>query len=84
MPPERRLSFKVSPIGFVALTECGPGRQAPYCAKGHWVNIAVDAAPDEDILDWLRTAHGLIAAKLTKAARRDLGLDAGQAATRAN
>ena len=29
------LSFKVSEIGFEVLTEGGPARQAPYCAKGH-------------------------------------------------
>ena len=72
--PSGGLSFKVSPIGFVALTEGGPGRQAPYCAKGHWVAIELDGCDDADILDWLTTAHGLIAAKLTRAARRELGL----------
>ena len=68
------LSFKVSPIGFLALTEGGPGRQAPYCAKGHWVAIDLADCADADILDWLATAHGLIAAKLTRAARREHGL----------
>jgi predicted DNA-binding protein (MmcQ/YjbR family) len=69
------LSFKVTPIGFVVLTEAGgPGRQAPYCAKGHWVNIDLDACDDSDVLDWLTTAHSLIAAKLTKAAKGELGL----------
>ena len=68
------ISFKVTPIGFVVLTEDGPGRQAPYCAEGHWVNVALDGAPDEDLRDWIRTAHSLIAAKLTKRARSELGL----------
>jgi predicted DNA-binding protein (MmcQ/YjbR family) len=68
------LSFKVTPIGFVALTEGGPGRQAPYCAKGQWVAIELNACDDADILDWLTSAHSLIAAKLTKAAKRELGL----------
>ncbi|MGZ6013997.1 MAG: MmcQ/YjbR family DNA-binding protein, partial [Caulobacteraceae bacterium] len=72
--PEGGLSFKVSPIGFVVLTEDGPGRQAPYCAKGHWVNVGLDDAPDQDIADWLATAHSLIAAKLTKAKKLELGL----------
>ena len=72
--PSGGLSFKVTPIGFVVLTEDGPGRQAPYCAKGHWVNVALDAVSGEDIADWLTTAHSLIAAKLTRAAKRDLGL----------
>ena len=68
------LSFKVTPIGFVVLTEDGPGRQAPYCAKGHWVNIDLDASDDGDIADWLRTAHSLIVAKLTRLKRRELAL----------
>ena len=62
------VSFKVTEIGFVVLTEAGPGRQAPYCAKGQWVNVPLDGAPDADITGWLATAHALIAAKLTKAA----------------
>ena len=68
------ISFKVTEIGFVVLTEDGPGRQAPYCAKGQWVNVPLDGAPDEDLQDWVRTAHSLIAAKLTKALRAELGL----------
>jgi predicted DNA-binding protein (MmcQ/YjbR family) len=72
--PAGGISFKVSEIGFVVLTEDGPGRQAPYCAKGQWVNVPLDGAPDGDLQDWLRTAHSLIAAKLTKKARAELGL----------
>jgi predicted DNA-binding protein (MmcQ/YjbR family) len=68
------LSFKVSPIGFVALTEGGPARQAPYLAKGHWVIVDLDAADDADMTDWLANAHALIAAKLTRAAKQALGL----------
>jgi len=68
------VAFKVTDIGFVVLTEDGPGRQAPYCAKGQWVNVAYDAAPEADFTDWLTTAHSLIAAKLTKKARLELGL----------
>lgn len=68
------LSFKVSEIGFVALTEGGPARQAPYLHKGSWVIVDLDAASDGDMIDWLENAHALIAAKLTKAARRELGL----------
>ena len=68
------ISFKVTEIGFVVLTEDGPGRQAPYCAKGQWVNIDLGGAPDEDLQDWLRTAHSLIAAKLTRKLRAELGL----------
>jgi predicted DNA-binding protein (MmcQ/YjbR family) len=68
------LSFKVTPIGFVVLTEDGPGRQAPYLAKGHWVNVALDGAADADLADWLTTAHSLIAAKLTRKLKAELRL----------
>jgi len=68
------LSFKVTAIGFEVLTSDGLGRQAPYCAKGQWVNIALEKLEADDTADWLANAHGLIAAKLTKKARAELGL----------
>ena len=68
------LSFKVSPIGFVVLTDDGPGRQAPYFAKGHWVTVDLDGLDAEDVAGWLATAHSLIVAKLTRKARAELGL----------
>jgi predicted DNA-binding protein (MmcQ/YjbR family) len=68
------LSFKVSEIAFEVLTSDGLGRQAPYCAKGQWVNIALERLEPHDAKDWLATAHSLIAAKLTRKARAELGL----------
>ncbi|CAN7465586.1 MmcQ/YjbR family DNA-binding protein [Phenylobacterium sp. LjRoot219] len=69
------LSVKVSEIAFEALTEAGRARPAPYLARAKWVFFddlsALDAA---EVADWLQTAHTLVAAKLTKAARRELGL----------
>ena len=69
------LAFKVSPIGFLVLTEDGgPGRQAPYFAKGGWVIVDLDDLDPEDVAGWLATAHSLISAKLTRAVRAELGL----------
>ena len=68
------LAFKVTEIGFVVLTDDGPGRQAPYFAKGHWVVVDMDDLDPEDIGGWLATAHSLVAAKLTRALRAELGL----------
>ena len=68
------LSFKVTEIGFEVLTGDGPARQAPYLAKGHWVQVELDALDPEDAAGWIATAHSLIAAKLTKKARAELGL----------
>jgi predicted DNA-binding protein (MmcQ/YjbR family) len=72
---DESVSFKVSEIGFVVLTdEGGPGRQAPYCAKGQWVAVDLADAHDEDLKGWLATAHSLISGKLTRKARAELGL----------
>jgi predicted DNA-binding protein (MmcQ/YjbR family) len=69
------LSFKVTPIGFEVLTQGGgPGRQAPYFAKGHWVNMPLEDLDPTDAADWMMNAHGLMAAKLTRKARAELGL----------
>jgi predicted DNA-binding protein (MmcQ/YjbR family) len=68
------LAFKVTEIGFMVLTENGPGRQAPYLARGHWVVVDLDDMDEGEARSWIETSHGLIAAKLTRATRADLGL----------
>lgn len=73
---DEAMSFKVTEIAFMVLTESGVGRQAPYCAKGQWAQIDLADNPDDDIKDWLATAHSLIAAKLTRKLRAELGLGA--------
>lgn len=69
------LSFKVTEVGFMVLTDEGaPGRQARYLAKGQWVSIDLDAMEAEEVADWLTTSHELIVSKLTRKARAELGL----------
>ena len=68
------LSFKTTEIGFMALTEGGPGRRAPYLSQGNWVAVDMDEIGSSDLVDWLATSHQLMAAKLTRARRRELGL----------
>ncbi|WP_332770256.1 MmcQ/YjbR family DNA-binding protein [Phenylobacterium sp.] len=71
------VSMKMSDIAFEALTESGRGRPAPYMARAKWVmfdDLAV--LDDDDVADWLKTAHALVAAKLTRKARVELGLPA--------
>lgn len=69
------LSFKATDIAFEALTESGRARPAPYMARARWVMFddlaALDAA---EVTDWLATSHGLVAAKLTRAQKKELGL----------
>ena len=68
------MSFKVTEIGFMVLTENGPGRQAPYLAKGQWVIVDIADVDEADAADWMKVSHALIAATLTKKARAELGL----------
>jgi predicted DNA-binding protein (MmcQ/YjbR family) len=67
--------MKMTDIAFEALTEAGRGRPAPYMARAKWVMFddvsKLDAA---EVTDWLKTAHKLVAEKLTKKQRAELGL----------
>jgi predicted DNA-binding protein (MmcQ/YjbR family) len=69
------LSFKASDIAFEALTETGRARPAPYLARAKWVYFDdIATLETEETRDWLITAHALVAAKLTRAQRAEIGL----------
>ena len=69
------LGFKATEIAFEALTEAGRGRPAPYMARAKWVTLDDLASQDAaEVADWVRTAHGLVAAKLTKKQRAEIAL----------
>ncbi len=73
--PGHGCSIKVSDIAFEALVESGRARPAPYLARAKWVRFDDLAAVDDaEMTDWLATAHALVAAKLTKKLRAELGL----------
>jgi predicted DNA-binding protein (MmcQ/YjbR family) len=68
-------SIKVSDIAFEALTESGRARPAPYLARAKWVKFDDLADIDDaEMADWLKTAHSLVAAKLTRKQRVELDL----------
>lgn len=68
-------SFKASDVAFEVLTESGRGKPAPYLARAQWVWFAdMTAEDDAEVADWLKTAHALITAKLTKKVRAELGI----------
>jgi predicted DNA-binding protein (MmcQ/YjbR family) len=75
--PRGGASFKVSNVAFEALTAGGRARRAPYMpASASWVRFDDLAALDEqEVADWLAQSHRLVAAKLTRKARRELGLE---------
>ncbi len=69
------VSFKVSDIAYDVLTETGRAHPAPYLARAKWVHLGDPADwPDDELADHLATAHSIVAGKLTKAAKKALGL----------
>jgi len=70
-----KLSFKVSDIAYEVLTDGGMARPAPYMARAKWVQVDLPCDWEEaELKDHLGAAHAIIAAKLTKKARAELGL----------
>ncbi len=73
--PDGVVSFKANDVAFEMLVETGAARPAPYLARAKWVHVDdPEALPDADLKRYLADAHALIAARLTRKARRDLGL----------
>lgn len=71
----RAFSIKVSDIAYAALTETGAARPAPYLARAKWVAFDdLEGLEPAEVADWLASAHALVAAKLTRAERKALGL----------
>lgn len=69
------VSFKVSEIAYAMLTESGRARPAPYLARAGWVNLPDPGAwPDDELVGYFATAHGIVAGKLSKKARAELGI----------
>ncbi|MBN9062797.1 MAG: MmcQ/YjbR family DNA-binding protein [Rhizobiales bacterium] len=68
-----RCSLKASDVARQALAGQPGVRPAPYLARAGWLQIDDGAMPDSDIVDMLRVAHALIAARLPKNLRMGLG-----------
>lgn len=69
-----RISLKVSDLAFDMLPERDGIRPAPYMARAKWVQVDAGAMSEDDMRDYLIEAHRLIAARLTRASRAELGL----------
>jgi predicted DNA-binding protein (MmcQ/YjbR family) len=66
--------FKVGEIAFDGLTGLDGIAQAAYFAKRQWVRVERDALEAELLEGYVRESHRLIAGKLTRKARAELGL----------
>jgi predicted DNA-binding protein (MmcQ/YjbR family) len=73
---EPRYMFKASDVAFEILTGSGAAAAAPYLGRAKWVMMsAPDSLSDDEVLAYARQAHALIAAKLTKRVRAELGIE---------
>lgn len=69
------VSFKVSELAYEILVESGRAIPAPYLARARWVRLTDLSIQDEDeVRDWLRNAHALVSARLTRKVRAELGV----------
>ncbi|MBR0901753.1 MmcQ/YjbR family DNA-binding protein [Bradyrhizobium liaoningense] len=68
--------FKVSNMAYAMLIEHGLARPAPYLARAKWVQLVSNSAmSDAELTTYLVHAHALIAGKLPRKTRKELGLD---------
>ena len=68
--------FKVSEISFDGLTTLEGVGQAAYFAKRAWVSVAKGAPlTDAELKAYIKASQGMIAGKLTRKLRAELGLD---------
>ena len=66
--------FKVSEMSFDGLTDLEGIGQAGYFAKRQWVRVEPGALEDGLLEGYIRQSHQIIASKLTRRIRAELGL----------
>ena len=70
------LVFKVSETSFEGLTGLDGVDQAPYFAKRQWVSVEKGAAlSDAELKGYIAASYRMIAEKLTRKARAELGIE---------
>lgn len=70
------ITFKVSELSFDGLTSLDGVGQAPYFAKRAWVSVGKGAPlSDAELKAYVAASHEMVACKLTKKLRAELGLD---------
>jgi predicted DNA-binding protein (MmcQ/YjbR family) len=80
LPAGEPLSFKTDPDSFEVLTRLPGVHPARYLARAHWVTVKTRSAlPRVEVEALLLEAHRLVAAKLPRKLRRELGLELGPA-----
>ncbi|PIB24412.1 hypothetical protein BFP76_04170 [Amylibacter kogurei] len=69
------ISFKCSDLAYQVLTDMHDIIPAPYLARAKWVQLAApDALSDDEVRAHIDAAYDIIARKLTRAKRAELGI----------
>lgn len=72
----QKIGFKCSDLSYQILIEQPGIIPGPYLARAKWIQLTTDdAMNDEDIRAYITTAYEIIASKLTKKIRAELGID---------
>jgi predicted DNA-binding protein (MmcQ/YjbR family) len=75
-PEAGKLAFKVEPERFLEFTDRPGIVPAPYMARAHWISLDDPAVlPLAERRALVRRAYELVAAKLTRKRRAELGID---------
>lgn len=76
LPDGEPFGFKTDPHVFADLTQREGIEPAAYLARALWVSLrSSDLLPIEEIQDLLYEAHAIVAAKLPRTIRSELGID---------
>jgi len=71
----QKIGFKCSDLSYQILCELDGVVPAPYLARAKWVQVQEPGAlSDDNIRSYIEEAHTIIAGKLTRAKRAELGL----------
>ena len=74
---EGNLAFvmKATPLSYQILLEQGIATRAPYLTRGNWLQIATPTKlPDADLTSCIKQSYQIIAAKLPKTTRVEIGI----------
>ena len=73
----QRIGFKCSDISYALLIQQEGMIPAPYLARAKWVQMEQEGAlSDADLKAYIVAAHKIVAGKLTRKVRKELGLGA--------
>ena len=67
--------FKVTETSFEGLTAIAGIGQAPYFAKRAWVSVGKGALSDADLKAYIGQSYRMVASKLTRKVKAELGLE---------